>query len=482
MSARKSSTIEHPVCGKLKVDRYGTWSGVIPLPLFAQYDDDESRSLDEQDERHSQPTKRQARRAAQFANGLFTLRFDGDDDSVPTAAQEQAYRFLVTHERDVVDAVMTHVFRTYVNRYDFWTLDGLQKQDDEFDLKSPDDLKNLMRLGAVTIGYSRDQIADVTFHFNSVLDVEHGVEVTTNQTDIEDEFSGVYPFDLPSDVDPTTVDSEPAGHRLVEFKYQGKWRGIYVLDESMQCAGFVASSFTMRSYRNQVSDPAQIEGIRAATRWHRWLASPAKIRVSSWLATSNWFISLPCLLIAWALYPQLFWVSIVLSVGCIVGAWLLSDEFRLLPYVQVGAAIAGLVYASSSQDFGSNEHVTEVVGVYRSIVWWGAVLIDALAFAVLISLVVGFNRLVIRDGLGAVLPALLSVTVLTSGLAASHYGYWSAFHLVWLTPVTIAASFVLLFVGVVTDIFEFGKPCPECGEPLATRKAQQCLHCGANWH
>ena len=172
MSERKSSTIEHPVFGTLKVDRDGTWSGLIPLPIFAQYDDDDSRSLDEQDEQHSQPTKRQARRAAQFASGLFALCFDGDEDNVPTAAQEEAYRFLVTHECDVVAAVMTHVFRTYVNRDDFWTLDGLQKQDDEFDLKSPRDLKKVMRLGAVTIGQSGDQIANVTFHFNSVLDVE----------------------------------------------------------------------------------------------------------------------------------------------------------------------------------------------------------------------------------------------------------------------------------------------------------------------
>jgi hypothetical protein len=27
-----------------------------------------------------------------------------------------------------------------------------------------------------------------------------------------------------------------------------------------------------------------------------------------------------------------------------------------------------------------------------------------------------------------------------------------------------------------------GPPCPQCGKPLRTNKAQQCLECGADWH
>jgi hypothetical protein len=27
-----------------------------------------------------------------------------------------------------------------------------------------------------------------------------------------------------------------------------------------------------------------------------------------------------------------------------------------------------------------------------------------------------------------------------------------------------------------------GPPCPECGKPLRTKKAQQCYRCGADWH
>ncbi len=26
------------------------------------------------------------------------------------------------------------------------------------------------------------------------------------------------------------------------------------------------------------------------------------------------------------------------------------------------------------------------------------------------------------------------------------------------------------------------KPCPECGKNLRTARAQQCMHCGADWH
>ena len=32
---------------------------------------------------------------------------------------------------------------------------------------------------------------------------------------------------------------------------------------------------------------------------------------------------------------------------------------------------------------------------------------------------------------------------------------------------------------------KFGKTgplCPECGNPLRTEKAKQCIHCGADWH
>jgi hypothetical protein len=27
-----------------------------------------------------------------------------------------------------------------------------------------------------------------------------------------------------------------------------------------------------------------------------------------------------------------------------------------------------------------------------------------------------------------------------------------------------------------------GPPCPRCGKPLRTKKAEQCFECGADWH
>jgi len=34
----------------------------------------------------------------------------------------------------------------------------------------------------------------------------------------------------------------------------------------------------------------------------------------------------------------------------------------------------------------------------------------------------------------------------------------------------------------LTECTKVGPPCPECGKPLRTALAQQCLECGADWH
>ncbi len=36
--------------------------------------------------------------------------------------------------------------------------------------------------------------------------------------------------------------------------------------------------------------------------------------------------------------------------------------------------------------------------------------------------------------------------------------------------------------GPRTKHGETGPPCPYCGEPLRTERAQQCLSCGMDWH
>jgi len=59
---------------------------------------------------------------------------------------------------------------------------------------------------------------------------------------------------------------------------------------------------------------------------------------------------------------------------------------------------------------------------------------------------------------------------------------------------SILASFIILKVlGLVSDVFDLlpewwfdprrkPTPCPHCGKNLRTALAQQCRHCGADWH
>jgi hypothetical protein len=39
-----------------------------------------------------------------------------------------------------------------------------------------------------------------------------------------------------------------------------------------------------------------------------------------------------------------------------------------------------------------------------------------------------------------------------------------------------------LIVAIEFRVPENGPPCPQCGRKLRTAKAQQCFHCGADWH
>jgi len=122
----------------------------------------------------------------------------------------------------------------YVSRRDYRTLDGLQRQQDDFELNDPDNLKWLMRLSDVSIEEASGDGASVIVYFNSILDEEHGVEVVTNQAEIEGDYPDVFPFELPQGLHATDIAPEPAGHRLVEFKQNGKWCGIYVLVEGLR--------------------------------------------------------------------------------------------------------------------------------------------------------------------------------------------------------------------------------------------------------
>ena len=90
-------------------------------------------------------------------------------------------------------------------------------------------------------------------------------------------------------------------------------------------------------------------------------------------------------------------------------------------------------------------------------------------------------------------------TVLALGIPACLAGMVTAyvsrqFELGLATTIGIAAlawvASLVLFMGfcvIVGPVLQSLLPrkvtrCPKCGEPLATSKAQQCLHCGAAWH
>jgi len=60
--------------------------------------------------------------------------------------------------------------------------------------------------------------------------------------------------------------------------------------------------------------------------------------------------------------------------------------------------------------------------------------------------------------------------------------------------VSVVSSYIILrALGFLLDVLDLlpqwwldprkkPAPCPHCGEPLRTALAQQCRHCGADWH
>lgn len=87
---------------------------------------------------------------------------------------------------------------------------------------------------------------------------------------------------------------------------------------------------------------------------------------------------------------------------------------------------------------------------------------------------------------------VVGIPAFVAGLTAELLSQW--FELGTAATILIAALAlglaILLFAcfcsiaGAILDRLFPRKitPCPKCGRPLATRKAQQCLHCGADWH
>jgi hypothetical protein len=88
----------------------------------------------------------------------------------------------------------------------------------------------------------------------------------------------------------------------------------------------------------------------------------------------------------------------------------------------------------------------------------------------------------------SVMPTLLGSTLLF--YLANRYDWWFGYTLLLFVPFWILGFFAwnfgprFLIETLTSDrrTNAAGPSCPKCSQPLATELAQQCLHCGADWH
>ncbi|MBW3596749.1 MAG: hypothetical protein KY475_05675 [Planctomycetes bacterium] len=479
--------------GRLRYRADQGWVGRIHLPRFAECRDAEfEESLEAAAEESVEGLRertRQARRRRQRTGGRFQLVVEDFQQAGPTEAQRQAIDFLLEREAEVLEAVVQWILDVYRGQ-GYWTLEGFVRHGLGPAAETPGDVKRCIGLESVVIHEAEaDGRAPVTFYFSSSLDVEHGVEVTTAGAAVVDSYPGekllTFPFALPDSLNAGGVEPSADGHRFVELKYGGRWSGIFVLDPSLQCVGVVADSFPRR-----LPAPREIEDVRALTPLRRWRASTRVRRTSlTSAALANWFVGLPCLVVAWLYEPRLFWVSLAIGLGAHAAYFAFRrsrDHVIGLATAQIVLSSGGLIYAHGAEDFGSEEHAEAVTGVFELILWWGTCAVAAIAALVLAATIVSLRKELVRDARESflfILPGLLCVAVLAVGLLATSVGRWSAMHLLWLTPATLAGSLIVFFATMIlASSSEANTPCPDCGKPLASPKAKQCLHCGADWH
>jgi hypothetical protein len=114
--------------------------------------------------------------------------------------------------------------------------------------------------------------------------------------------------------------------------------------------------------------------------------------------------------------------------------------------------------------------------------WWGTSVIAAVMGAAVLGAIVSSRKEVRRDGWSSLIgfsPGLLGVAALVLALIATSSWDWSKLHLLWFTP---AVFMGIMLLSIFLPAIPQPTPCPECGKPLASRTAKQCLHCGADWH
>lgn len=184
-------TIEHPLFGTLRFDEgHDAWCGQVELPGFAEYDMVAGKalfdSLAQEDAPDARPCHGDAEEEQLFRQGLFPLSVESLSGHEPSDAQQQAYRYLLANEGDIVRAVMERTFSVYDDCIDQWREDSwLESDEAEYlmpHLDSPDGFNKLMRLGGVAIHErEEDGVAEISFGFGCTWDEEHGWEVTTHK-------------------------------------------------------------------------------------------------------------------------------------------------------------------------------------------------------------------------------------------------------------------------------------------------------------
>jgi hypothetical protein len=186
--------IEHPLLGPLRLAEEGdAWCGEVRLPEFARYDTAAQRDWLEQVAGVAQPRSTSGgdaiERDRDTQGDVFRLTVASRDGEEPSAAQGDAFRYLVENEAKVLEAVMRRTFSLYSKCIDNWREDWrMDPKDAEYlmpSIESPDRLRRLMRLRSVAIQEAEEGgIANVTFHFDCTWDEEHGWGVTVRKDQV----------------------------------------------------------------------------------------------------------------------------------------------------------------------------------------------------------------------------------------------------------------------------------------------------------
>jgi hypothetical protein len=427
----------HPTVGEMRWSEDSEcWHGKIRLPIFAQY-----HCQDWSDPETDSPTNTHAERGLEEE---FELTI-GQSDCEPTDSELQAVAELVADEATILGRLLMKIVDIYSEWPEF-RLDGsIVEVEDSIRVDSTKDLVNKLQLESIHVCESPDDfIVRVTYFFYSTLDIEHGIELTTIDGEVEHDFepSIPFPFKLPEKIDISEIQYEPSGLKLIELLYEQRWYGVFVVDHENRCLGTIQGSAV-----RLIPDLSKIEDARKTTPFRRWYLSPGRTKLLSRLSLLNLLVALPSLLVGWLHTPVLLWIALTVSLLRIVANLFLGDRgLRISSLALPIAAVAGIVYAARSDHFGDPAHIQSVSNVFERIVWGAAFAIAALGLFSSFLLWVTLDRSELRDGgLKSLAVSTAFTMAMILGLFTTTVGGWSKYHLLWFTPVLILAAVLFGF-------------------------------------